>query len=228
MIQIRFGLEVYVSVDFEKLDQFATSHLSERIKNMGVGGSGAHKHYAQLVAKGSILQQRPIGLAQILIDKFPDQNVFHELGDGVGLCMMALFALGGNTLVISQEARRAGLAVSLAEAIKHDFLKTNRQFRVLREKFPTLLTDLLQTQEPEAILVSLDTVGSVNANIESSIIDRISRYRQSVIDIRRLTKVRSSETEQAELIARFTQKGLRVHEELQVDADSRFIWFQQI
>ncbi len=196
--------------DAEQFGKLLRDTTLATIKAHGVEDSGAFSHYQTLANEDRIYGEEQQSFVDFVVEHIPIEREIHEIGDGSGLTSLALFRRGYNCINISANGQRSRFSQTLAGAIKATYPNMDWTYRILMDKFPSPLTDLMMTRRPAAALVSYDCVNETFANSEAAVVTKAARYSDLIIDLRRFTTPRETDEEQRNLLDMFMRRDMQV------------------
>lgn len=176
------------------------------IAKKGVDASGAFNHYKTLAEQDRMFNDQASTFVNLITDNISIKHPIHEIGDGAGLMSLALFAQGYDCVNICSNGQRANLSETLGKAVKTGVEGVAPRYRILHDKFPSALTNLLLQNEPQAVFISFDSVNEQFSNNEGAVIQRASNYENVIINLSRFTRPRNDAQEQNELLNTFKRR----------------------
>jgi hypothetical protein len=211
----------------ERFSQNLTMATLDSIKKNGVDGSGALNHYKILAEEG-----RMFGINHIKFTEFVSKNIgisrpIHEIGDGSGIITLALYAQGYNCVNICADRLRSKLSEVLARKVKETEALHGPRYRILLDKFPSNLTNLILSKEPAAVFISYDSVNELFASNEISVIQKTCIYNEVIINLCRFVRKRDKADEQLELLDMFKRRGLYCEHLDGASETCRLVWLKR-
>jgi hypothetical protein len=212
--------------DPESFNAVLKSASEAAIKSSGVDGSGAFSHYNTLTTKNRIYGESQADFVRFITERFDASRPIHELGDGGGIPGIALFSQGYDCVNLCANSQRSKYSQSLASAVKATGL--THRYRILKDRFPSAVTDLLLKQEPGALLISHDSVNKAFSDNEGAVIQRASIYPDIVMNVARFVRPRDLETEQTELIDMFLRRKMMIVDQEDFSPQNRLVWLRHV
>ncbi len=211
----------------ERFVQTLTTATLESIKKNGVDGSGAFKHYQTLADEGRMFGGNQIQFTEFVCENIDISRPIHEIGDGAGLSTLALYAQGFNCVNISSNGQRSKLSEVLGRAVKKSEEGHGPCYRILHDKFPSNLTNLLLEKEPNAVFISFDSVNELFSSNEIAVIQRAASYQDVIINLCRFARPRNEPGEQLELLDMFKRREYNTEFLGEASSTYRIAWLKR-
>jgi len=188
----------------------ASGVLRRRIESLGVDGSGAYAHYSTMLERGFDIPPGETRVLDIMRDRVPRLDAYHEIGSGIGVLPFLLALRGLPSVGIEADKRRHATASAIWSALKSHREVGDLPCRLVHGRFPAaatgddpanaiaILTDFISTQTPQQ-------VAAIHAGLR--------RYRYVLIDLRRFCVVRDAPDAQAALLDALRAQGFAAVDE---------------
>ncbi len=201
----------------KRLDVLAVAAMNDRIRELGVDGSGAEAHYAALTKRGSVVAKHDLRAAQILLTQFGTSRQVDEIGAGIGMLPLLLAALGVSARGIESSRRRYEACMAVDSYVSHDWAGPLAPHDYLLGEFPQCLDgeDL-----SDKVAVITDFTCTIDQERRRNLILALRRYSAVLLDLDRfIRRISSAETRRA-LVDEF--RTLSLHEIYDADISSDF------
>lgn len=193
-----------VAATIEMVRDAAAAVLRPRIERLGVERSGAYEHYNTMLARGFPLPDYELAVLDLIGNKLPRVDAYHEVGCGLGTLSFLLALNGFQAVGIENDkgrydtaaaiwpdlAAKAGIDRSRCQLLYGTFPRVVGTHDVSRSM--AILTDFVTKQTPSEL---------------AAIYDGLAAYRYVLIDLYRFLDKRDSAEDREKLLADFRAHG---------------------
>lgn len=191
--------------------------LSERIRLLGIDGSGAYEHYNLQLANGFPILPGEIAILDVVRRRLPHLRSYHEIGSGLGTLPLMLAHDGFAAVGIERDDRRHLTATAILRELSSELPQMESNCRLIGAAFPDAVADL-DVSDSMAILT--DFVSSHSPQDYVRLRHGLTQYRYVLLDLQRFCDKREAPGEIERLIEELVANGLSPCEEV-IDLDSQ-------
>jgi capsular polysaccharide transport system permease protein len=191
--------------------------LGERIRLLGVAGSGAYEHYNIKLQNGFLIPAGEAAILELVRRCLPSLRSYHEIGSGLGTLPLMLAHDGFPSVGIERDERRHLTATSILRELSSELPQIESNCRLIGAPFPDAVADL-DVSDSMAILT--DFVSSQSPKDYVRLCRGLARYSYVVLDLQRFCQKRESRSEQEALVEELGSYGLSPCEEV-IDLESQ-------
>lgn len=191
--------------------------LSERIRLLGIDGSGAYEHYNLQLDNGFPIPAGEIAVLDLVKRRLPNLRSYHEIGSGLGTLPLMFAHDGFASVGIERDDRRHLTATAILRELSVGLPHIESNCRLIGASFPDAVADL---DVSDSIAILTDFVSSQTSKDYVRLCRGLAQYRYVLLDLQRFCNKRDAKREQDQLIEELVGYGLKPCDEV-VDLESQ-------
>lgn len=172
----------------------------DRVKALGIDGSGLHAHYERMLDDGAIVGEQIVELAELVIESLPEFDSHHVLRAGLGELAFVLAGLGMRTTAFNPEVSRFKATEAGFQALIGEEADMASRCSIGESAIPDVPSG-------ERVLAVLPDFDLGDDHDEERALARLGRYPALLVEPQRFLHPRESIDEQEAVVQRLQRLG---------------------
>lgn len=195
-----------ISSDLQsQIDEFACKSMADRIAKLGELESGAYGFYATRVARQQLITPSEVKIRDLIVENEQQLTCIHDVGAGLGTLALAFACKGVDAYAIDRDRRRFEAMQQVHAQMKIAFPECAAKYHPVFASVPSIEVKAHQTKDTIAVLTNF--VATIPEDVQILIIEELSTYHASYVDVQRFCKSRVAQEDYLPLIDTFLQHG---------------------